>query len=452
VHYALGQLHKQYHFDLVEFPVRGGLGFRVIQAKRAGLAFQDVRFIVNLDDATARAWERERRWPNDLDDLDVDFRERYAFERADLQRSQTSELLAWAGRSRWQVRPDAISLSISAGVDALEQSYRDLLQATEPEAELAGHPLVTVAMPHFNFGRYLPEALASLAAQTYSNLEVIAIDDGSTDSHSRQAFEEMRIRYPRFRFLRQENAGIGATRNRGLWEARGEYFIPMDADNVARPDMVERFVSAIQRHPDLAAMTCYFLAFRRSEDLPREDFAYAYRPTGGPFILASVRNVYGDANAIFRTGALRSVGGYETDRDSSWEDWEAFIKLVRSGHPVDVVPEPLFYYRHLDSSFSRVTNPYQNQRRVLRQFFEVDELPAAERIALWLGIAGMQQRLEELEEENRCLKSRRGVRWLLTSGRRAWQKLAGAARGPGNEPAAADGESCPGPLPRLTSR
>src|SRR5262249_53400039 len=160
-------------------------------------------------------------------------------------------------------------------------------------------------------------------------LEVIVIDDGSTDSPSRQAFEEMRSRYPRFRFLRQENAGIGATRNRGLQEARGEYFIPMDADNVARPDMVERFVSAIRRNPDLAAMTCYFLAFRRWEDLLREDFAYAYRPTGGPFVLASVRNVYGDANAIFRTDALRSVGGNETDRDSSWEDWEAFIKLVR---------------------------------------------------------------------------------------------------------------------------
>jgi hypothetical protein len=95
-----------------------------------------------------------------------------------------------------------------------------------------------------------------------------------------------------------------------------------------------------------------------------------------------------------------------------------------------VVPEALFYYRHLDSGFSRVTSPYQNQRRVLRQFFGVDDLPAVERIALWASFVGMRQRLEELEEENRRLKSRRGVRWLLASGQRAWRKLAAATKGP----------------------
>src|SRR5438105_2912042 len=82
---------------------------------------------------------------------------------------------------------------------------------------------------------------------------------------------------------RQPNAGIGATRNRCLELARGEFFIPVDADNLARPEMVERFVRALGRNPHLAAMTCYFLAF---EDAPAgrepDRFLFAGRPTGGP--------------------------------------------------------------------------------------------------------------------------------------------------------------------------
>src|ERR1700722_20327091 len=120
----------------------------------------------------------------------------------------------------------------------------------------------------------------------------------------------------------------------------------MDADNIACPDMIERLLNAIQARPELGAATCYFLAFHDSDDLRRRDYAYAYRPTGGPHVLACLRNVYGDATAIYRTAAFRAVGGYETDRDTSFEDWEAFVKLIHGGYAIDVVPAYLFYYRH----------------------------------------------------------------------------------------------------------
>ena len=97
---------------------------------------------------------------------------------------------------------------------------------------------MTIGIAHYNLGRYLPETLASLAAHTYPRVEVIVIDDGSTDPSSLAAFEQMRVRYPQHRFLRQTNAGIGATRNRCLELATGEFFIPVDADNIARPEMV----------------------------------------------------------------------------------------------------------------------------------------------------------------------------------------------------------------------
>jgi hypothetical protein len=180
----------------------------------------------------------------------------------------------------------------------------------------------------------------------------------------------------------------------------------MDADNVARPEMVARLVAGIHGRPALAALTCYFLAFAEDADLARGRFRYAYRPTGGPRVLASVRNVYGDATAIYRTEAFRAVGGYETDRDSSFEDWEAFVKLVQAGYAVDVLPEPLFYYRHRDTGFSRTTRQYHNHERVLRQFRQMADLPEVERAALWSALAGFHRRADLLAHRERCLRYR----------------------------------------------
>jgi glycosyltransferase involved in cell wall biosynthesis len=261
-----------------------------------------------------------------------------------------------------------------------------------PLARRAGEertPLVTVGITHFNLGRYLPETLASLAAQTYPNVEVIVIDDGSTDPGSVAVFAELERRYPHWRFLRQANAGIGATRNRCLAEARGEFFIPVDADNLCRPDMVAAFVRGLARNPHLGAMTCYLLGFEE----PGE-FLYAYRPAGGPHTLAAIRNVYGDANAIFRTDVFRGIGGYETDRGTSCEDWEAFVKLVHAGHRIGVVPEHLFEYRHRPGGFSRTTNWYANHHRVLRQFTGTDSLPPGEAAVLWSALLGFHQELQ----------------------------------------------------------
>lgn len=393
VRLALERLHRDLTFDQIEFSGRGGLGLRTIQAKRAGLAFDDVSIIVRLDDASAWQRHREHRWPSCPDELQDDFAERYCWEMAEDVEAPCPEVLEFVRRIGWETR---VGGEVTCEVGANAKRGRD------GEAR----PLVTVGIAHYNLGAFLPETLASLAAQSYPAIDVVVIDDGSTDPASRAVFDQMEALYPRSRFLRQENAGIGATRNRALAEARGDYFLPMDADNIARPDMVERFVNAMERQPDVSGLSCYFLAFRETEQLTRGEYAYAERPVGGPHVLACIRNVYGDANAIFRTAALRAVGGYETDRGTSYEDWELFVKLANAGHRLGVVPEHLFFYRHRDAGFSRATDPYPNHQRVLRQFFRLEQLPPAERVALWTALLGFERRREELAERERCLRYR----------------------------------------------
>jgi glycosyltransferase involved in cell wall biosynthesis len=407
VRHALERLYRVHRFGRIVFPAHGGLGFRAVQAKRAGLAFGDVTLAVRLD--TCGAWQRERaeRWPAGFAEVEAEFAERYAFEHADERITPDPGVLAFVRSKGWNVDP------------------------APPIAAPAVDPVVTIAVAHYNLGRFLPGTLTSLAAQSYPHLDVLVVDDGSTDPDSARVFDEMEARYPAWRFLRQPNAGIGATRNRCLGLARGDYFLPVDADNLARPEMVERFVRAIGRNPELAAMSCYHLAFAGDGERA-EDYQFACRPTGGPHTLAAIRNVYGDANAIFRTDALRAVGGYETDRGTSCEDWELFVKLVNAGGRVGVVPEHLFDYRHREAGFSRTTNWFANHQRVLRQFTGTDRLPAGEAEVLWAALLGFHQELERLNGGPACRRHRvadavyaavrsvpRAVRRLVRGRRRA---------------------------------
>ena len=191
--------------------------------------------------------------------------------------------------------------------------------------------------------------------------------------------------------------------------------------------------------PISAPSACYYLAFRNDDELRRQVYPYAYRPAGGPHVLAGYRNVYGDANALFRTAALRSVGGYEIDRDTSWEDLEVFVKLVHAGHCVDVLPDYLFYYRHLESGWSRVTSGYLNHQRVLRQLIRQESLPLTERIALWNALVGLQKQNEHLRLVLKSLRYRLANRvhalFELVAAPEGQRALAAALGGTGPEQA-----------------
>jgi GT2 family glycosyltransferase len=290
--------------------------------------------------------------------------------------------------------------------------YANLLPKSHAHVEPAAaapparQPLVSIVVPYYNLGAYLPQTLASLAAQDYGRTEVIVVNDGSTDPHALEVWEQVQILFPQFHFVTQDNQGLGAARNAGLALAAGEYFLPVDADNVARPEMVSCFVQAHQRRPELAAATCFLLAFRQTADIAAGRFQYAYRPSGGPFVAAALRNIYGDANAMFRTAALREAGGFETEKETTCEDWEVFVKLVRQGRLIDVVPEYLFYYRHRPQSLLRTTDPFLNRRRVLRQFFPAEALPLAERIALWTVLASFDHQQNRLHKQLAALPPR----------------------------------------------
>src|ERR1700745_3499829 len=116
------------------------------------------------------------------------------------------------------------------------------LASTRDGAKLDNHekgenlaqPLVSVVMPCFNQGQYLPDAISSILSQTYRNFEIVLIDDGSTDQTRQVA-----SRYDKVRYVYQENRGLAAARNAGTRESVGSFLVYLDADDVLTPNSLE---------------------------------------------------------------------------------------------------------------------------------------------------------------------------------------------------------------------
>ncbi len=114
-----------------------------------------------------------------------------------------------------------------------------------------GEPLVSVLMPVYNMRQYLRRSLQSILDQTYSHLEIIVVDDGSTDGSIDSISD---IRDSRLRIVSQPNGGRAMAMNTGLAQVTGDFYVAQDADDISHPDRVERQVRYMMDHPDVAAV------------------------------------------------------------------------------------------------------------------------------------------------------------------------------------------------------
>ena len=179
--------------------------------------------------------------------------------------------------------------------------------------------LVSVIIPLYNARRYVAQAIESALNQTYSNVEVIVVDDGSTDDPL-----EVISKYP-VRVIRQDNKGASAARNTGIREATGEFIVTLDADDTISPEYIVRTMSLMT--PDISAVCT--------------DFDYFGQHTGRTHITIPtlVEELTGNkltCCALFRKQALVDVGGYNTEL-FAYEDWNLWIDLLSHGKKLAVL-------------------------------------------------------------------------------------------------------------------
>ena len=217
---------------------------------------------------------------------------------------------------------------------------------------------VSVVIPCFNSGEFLEEAVQSALAQTWQHLEVVIVDDGSTDPSTLRLLKE--ARWPRTRIFHQQNAGPAAARNHAVREADGSYVLPLDADDTIEPTYVEKAVAILDARSEVGCVYCKatkFGAERGPWNLP----AYTLRE----LVIDNVIFV----TSLYRKADWESVGGYNEKLRHGVEDYDFWVKIVHLGREVVQLEDSLFNYRIRESS--RTTSFQEGRANVVETYAEI---------------------------------------------------------------------------------
>lgn len=212
----------------------------------------------------------------------------------------------------------------------------------------AVHPeLVTVAISLFNYERFLPDCLASVAAQRHCPLDLIIVDDVSEKDRSvaiaRDWLAAHAERFGRALLLRhRRNQGLARSRNTAFAHARSEHVFVLDADNMIYPRAVGRLADAQRRNGAAASYSQIEIFGDKSSIGVADVWQPGWLKTGN----------YIDAMSLVSRGAWRDVGGY-SHIEGGWEDYDFWCKLIEQGYEAIFVPEILCRYRVHGTSMLR---------------------------------------------------------------------------------------------------
>jgi glycosyltransferase involved in cell wall biosynthesis len=238
---------------------------------------------------------------------------------------------------------------------------------------MSNAPLVSVIIPAYNAERYLGFTLASVQAQTYRNLEILVVDDGSKDSTVR-IIEETARTDNRIRLIRQKNLGVAVARNTALAQSQGEFVAPLDADDIWHPQNLALQVAALQKAGQDVAVSYgwyvnidengEFLGTGPDSQFERKQEVLSAQLNG---------NFIGNASStVMRRKAVEEVGGYDATLRArgaeGCEDQALYISLARNCG-FTCVPHHLIAYRRHPEAMSR-----DNERMALSQALVLADL------------------------------------------------------------------------------
>lgn len=232
---------------------------------------------------------------------------------------------------------------------------------------LTSNPLVSVIIPNFNYGHYLKSSIESVLNQTYDNIELIVVDDGSTDDSVAIAA----VYGQELKLIRQSNAGVSAARNSGIAHAKGTYICFLDSDDTWLPEKVELQISRFRLQnvglvyssinicdKDLIIQNIMQAQYKG------DCLKYFYRHPIRSIILL------GCSTAMVHKDVIEKVGGYDVKLNTS-ADWDYF-RRVSEITEVDFVEQPVVNYRRHNTSMSAgsLRDYYRDNEKAIRKFLE----------------------------------------------------------------------------------
>ena len=222
-------------------------------------------------------------------------------------------------------------------------------------------PKISVVIPCYNTEKYLAESLESVMNQTFTNIEIICLDDGSTD-RTPKILKKYAKQDDRIKIITQKNAGVVTARNRAIAAAKSEYIYPFDSDDIITPDCLEKLYGAMinGRGDIITSRVVRFSDHRRGE-------LFLPKPTKSNMV---IHNCLVNA-ALFRKKDFEEVGGYDLAFNDGIEDYDLWMNFMfKHNKKVYRVPEILFYYRvksRGESRNSQGASKYHELRKYMKK-------------------------------------------------------------------------------------
>ena len=229
---------------------------------------------------------------------------------------------------------------------------------------MSASPAISVVLPVYNAEAYVGEAVESILAQSFTDFELIAINDGSTDG-SGAILRELAARDTRIVLVERPNDGLVSALNEGIESARAEFIARMDADDVAMPERFALQHARMVKEPELAVLGSLIRWMDRVGNI----IELAKQPLTPEAIARCLEQGCPVAHptVMMRRGAVLKVGGYRKAFPHA-EDYDLWLRMSDLGYAIANLPRPLLNYRIHDANVSAVNKEVQTLGNTLARF------------------------------------------------------------------------------------
>lgn len=224
-------------------------------------------------------------------------------------------------------------------------------------------PRVSVVIPAYNAAQFVGATISSVLAQTFGDLEIIVIDDGSTD-HTASVVAS----FEKAQYHHQPNRGPAAARNAGLRRARGEYVAFLDADDVWAPEMLDACVSVLDSDPEIGVVHTNWRVINATGKVVQENSGW--RPWRGQVFDRLLIDIpMNTSTIVWRKRCYDDIGGFDETPEIN-DDWYNWLRIAHQGWEFECIPEPLVCRRRHGNSLTQA----QNERVIRWRFRALDKL------------------------------------------------------------------------------
>lgn len=212
-----------------------------------------------------------------------------------------------------------------------------------PVSELQ-EPLLSIVIPYYNMGEFISDTIASIINATHKNIEIIIVNDGSTENSSIKILTTFQ-HYPFLKIINKSNEGLALARNAGALEAKGDYLAFLDPDDTVEPTYYKKAIELLAYYKNV-----YFVGSWARYFGDTKGYWPAFNPEP-PYLL--VHNMVNSSALVYKKNAFLISGLNDKKMIYGMEDYESVIHLIKNGYQGIVLPEPLWNYRIRKNSMAR---------------------------------------------------------------------------------------------------